>query len=248
MQAPRGTFLAYSTAPGAVAFDGDAGNSPFTAALASELKTPGVAIEQMFKNVRIAVLAETGGRQTPWDSSSLTGDFSFVAKKPMSPEEIEELQLWESIQVSRDPVQVMLFLRAYPGSKLVPAARALLAEAMQEELENADSAGQEPSATVLADPDAADRAAFEDAQQRASIEGYRSYLAAFPQGVFTEFAQTEIAALEAKQTKDPLAGTQMTPSRPRPSRKSQQRRAMPIRSARSGSMWPWPAAARRFRA
>jgi uncharacterized caspase-like protein len=210
MKAPTGTFLAYATAPGAVAYDGNTDNSPFSAALAQEITAPGQPIEQMFKNVRVAVLEQTEGEQTPWDTSSLTSDFAFVAEKPLSPAEIEERQLWDSIQISRDPVQVMLFLRAYPNSTLVPAARALLAEAMQEELATADSAGKEPAAAVLQDPDAADRAAFEVAQELATLEGYESYLDRFPEGVFAEFAKTEIAALEAKVTQDPIAEKEET--------------------------------------
>ncbi|WP_102107695.1 caspase family protein [Oceaniglobus roseus] len=79
MRAPTGTFLAYSTAPGEVALDGVDGNSPFTAALAERIPEPGVPIEQLFKSVRNAVLQATNGAQTPWDTSSLTRNFTFVA-------------------------------------------------------------------------------------------------------------------------------------------------------------------------
>ncbi|MEL6474936.1 MAG: caspase family protein [Pseudomonadota bacterium] len=78
MDAPRGSFIAYATAPGDVAYDGDGANSPYTAALARNLLTPGIQIEQLFKRVRVEVLEATAQQQTPWDSSSLTRDFSFV--------------------------------------------------------------------------------------------------------------------------------------------------------------------------
>jgi hypothetical protein len=42
-------------------------------------RTPGLPIEQAFKQVRVAVNKATNGRQTPWESSSLTEDFRFVA-------------------------------------------------------------------------------------------------------------------------------------------------------------------------
>ena len=77
MSAPTGSFLAYATAPGDVAVDGTGRNSPYSAALARAIQTPGVPIEQVFKQVRIDVLEMTGGQQTPWESSSLTGDFYF---------------------------------------------------------------------------------------------------------------------------------------------------------------------------
>ncbi len=77
MDAPRGSILAYSTAPGEVALDGEGTNSPYTAALAKAMRVPGLKIEEMFKQVRREVLAATGDRQIPWESSSLIGDFYF---------------------------------------------------------------------------------------------------------------------------------------------------------------------------
>jgi len=74
-----GTFLSYSTSPGAEAEDGSGANSPYTAALLQAAREPGLPIEEAFKRVRVAVNKATEGRQTPWDSSSLTEDFRFVA-------------------------------------------------------------------------------------------------------------------------------------------------------------------------
>ena len=74
-----GTFLSYSTSPGAEAEDGNGADSPYTTALLAAAREPGVPIEQAFKRVRVAVNKATEGRQTPWDSSSLTEDFKFVA-------------------------------------------------------------------------------------------------------------------------------------------------------------------------
>jgi len=83
MDAPVGTFLAYSTAPGKVASDGDRGarNSPFAKHMLTAIKQPNMPIEQVFKRVRSAVIDETKGDQIPWDSSSLVGDFFFTVKK-----------------------------------------------------------------------------------------------------------------------------------------------------------------------
>jgi len=74
-----GTFLSYSTSPGAEAEDGNGTDSPYTTALLSAAREPGVPIEEAFKRVRVAVNKLTEGRQTPWDSSSLTEDFRFIA-------------------------------------------------------------------------------------------------------------------------------------------------------------------------
>src|SRR6201993_1383944 len=73
-----GTFVSFSTSPGAEAEDGGGADSPYTTALLTAAREPGVPIEEAFKRVRVAVNKVTDGRQTPWDSSSLTDDFRFV--------------------------------------------------------------------------------------------------------------------------------------------------------------------------
>jgi hypothetical protein len=79
VDAPTGSIVAYSTAPGAEALDstGTGTNSPYTAALLESMKQPGLQIEQLFKRVRLSVHKATDGRQTPWESSSLTTNFAF---------------------------------------------------------------------------------------------------------------------------------------------------------------------------
>ncbi len=71
------TFLSFSTSPGAEAEDGSGANSPYTTALLVAAREPNIPIEETFKHVRVAVNKSTDGRQTPWDSSSLTEDFRF---------------------------------------------------------------------------------------------------------------------------------------------------------------------------
>lgn len=77
MDAPRGTLIVYATAPGDVAFDGDARNGIFTESLLRNIGTPDMDVELMFRQVRVQVLEQTQGKQTPWTSSSLQGNFSF---------------------------------------------------------------------------------------------------------------------------------------------------------------------------
>ena len=78
MDAPGGTIIAYATAPGAKAEDGHSRNGVFTSHLLKHIKTPGLQVEDVLKRVRVDVMAETGGKQIPWDSSSLTRDFYFA--------------------------------------------------------------------------------------------------------------------------------------------------------------------------
>ena len=78
VDAPNGSLVSYSTAPGTEALDGDGVNSPYTTALLQIGKEPGLPIEQALKRVRLAVSGATHQQQFPWESSSLTADFSFL--------------------------------------------------------------------------------------------------------------------------------------------------------------------------
>jgi len=78
LEAPVGTLVAFSTSPGGVALDGPRGeHSIYAKHLLQHLPAPGLAIEHLFKRVRIEVARETGRVQVPWESSSLTADFCF---------------------------------------------------------------------------------------------------------------------------------------------------------------------------
>ncbi|HLG83088.1 MAG TPA: caspase family protein [Bradyrhizobium sp.] len=77
VDAPNGSIVGYSTAPGSEALDGNGGHSPYTAAFLNLAREPNVPIEQLFKRIRLDVAHATDGAQTPWESSSLTSDFYF---------------------------------------------------------------------------------------------------------------------------------------------------------------------------
>ena len=77
VDAPNGSIVSYSTAPGTEALDGDGQNSPYTTALMKIGHEPGLQIEQLLKRVRLDVSNTTARQQFPWESSSLTVEFSF---------------------------------------------------------------------------------------------------------------------------------------------------------------------------
>ena len=134
MGAPSGSLIAYAAAPKQVAFDGEGENSPYTAALAEALVVPGLKIEDVFKRVRVAVEEATNGEQTPWENSSLRGDFYFVSKveEPPPPEptpgvvtdppasELTREQLaaraYEAAERVNTVSSYRLFVEQYPGT------------------------------------------------------------------------------------------------------------------------------------
>src|SRR5262249_20188684 len=77
VDAPTGSLVSYATSPGAEAEDGAGADSPYTSALITIARQQGLPLEQALKRVRLAVHQTTDGRQTPWESSSLTSDFVF---------------------------------------------------------------------------------------------------------------------------------------------------------------------------
>ncbi len=109
-----GTLIAFSTAPGAVALDGNGSNSPFTKALARHVRTPGLEVRQMLTRVRADVAAETRGKQIPWDNSSLLGEVYLAGlSKPEPPR----------VDVSRVAAVFEEFVNKFPTSPHASEAR-----------------------------------------------------------------------------------------------------------------------------
>ncbi len=78
MQAPTGSLIAFSTGPGRVAADGDGENSVYTTSLSKNMLIEDTSIDQVFRNVRAEVLAETGGMQRPVEATQLTGQTFYL--------------------------------------------------------------------------------------------------------------------------------------------------------------------------
>lgn len=148
VDAPAGSIVAYSTAPGTEAFDGAGQHSPYTAAFLKSVKQPGLPIEQLFKRVRLLVSEATEAKQMPWESSSLTSDFVFfnvdsnanVAAAPaVVPEKVQVSQLATrsvekayEIAVAEDSVEYYEeFVRIYPTHPLCDRIRRLLSHRLQ---------------------------------------------------------------------------------------------------------------------
>lgn len=77
MIAPSGTIIAYATAPGSTASDGEGRKGLFTQELLRYIRVPSLKIEDLFKRVRISVKEKSQGKQVPWETSSLEADFFF---------------------------------------------------------------------------------------------------------------------------------------------------------------------------
>ncbi len=147
MDAPTGSLVLYATAPGKTADDGDSGNGVFTRYLVKHLKRPGLTLHDVVLNTRVDVMAATGNRQVPWESSSLIRRVVLrpgsetEAETPARPEASEvasvgqsggsngittqdgEIVFWQSIQNSRECSDYEAYLSSYPGGRFDNLAR-----------------------------------------------------------------------------------------------------------------------------
>lgn len=92
---PMGTFIAYSTQPGATASDGDSSNGLYTKHLLDNILKPGLTIEQVFKRVRNQVMSDSENKQIPWELSSLTGEDFYFLDEVGTPEPAQQVAMLE---------------------------------------------------------------------------------------------------------------------------------------------------------
>lgn len=207
MDAPKGTLIAYATAPGKVASDGSGRNGLYTQELLKNLHTPGLPLEAVFKRVRNGVMQASGDAQTPWESSSLTGDFYFIftgsatvkvqtsaapatsAKRIKTDAEREE-ELWDSIKDTNRADTLNEYLKAYPKGRFIAQARVLLTRLRK------DSA---PIPTLKPEPvtletrhDDIEDALWSEVQKGNSVEDYEAYLSQFSTGKYAALAKVRL--------------------------------------------------------
>ena len=145
---PEGSIVAFSTAPGTVAYDGEGRNSPYVAELSKHMLTPGLKIEDVFKRVRVGVKSRTSRKpspQIPWENSAMTGDFYFVlpqggvnVPEPSYSNESADKTMWKLIEFSKDPTEFESFLNSFPNSQFAPIARVKLKRLTSSELKESD--------------------------------------------------------------------------------------------------------------
>lgn len=213
IEAPRGSFVAYSTAPGDVASDGTGKNSPYTAALATAIITPGLSIEEAFRTVRGSVLSETGNAQTPWESSSLTAPFFFMPAQasvpPVTPagnrtapaaadaaedQRAVELIFWNSVKDSKDPADFAAYLEQFPKGNFAKLAQNRLT-LLSEKPVTPDKLAKPAGTQASDDQRALEFAFWDEVKDSRNPADFNAYLEKFPEGNFVELAQVRLAKL-----------------------------------------------------
>jgi len=163
MDAPVGTLVAYATAPGSVAIDNLQGlrNGLYTTHLLEAIRQRGLKVEEVFKQVRNAVLRASSNKQIPWEASALVGDFYFhppreggaataLAPSPSSspspagapapspaaapaldPQVAIDDALWEAVKDSRNSAELFAYLNRFPMGRHARDARRRLLDLAQ---------------------------------------------------------------------------------------------------------------------
>jgi len=165
VDAARGGLIAYATAPGSVAADGEGANGPYTEELVKAMSVPGLKVEEVFKRVTVEVEKRTGGQQTPWTSSSLRGDlvFNLTVNVTVPPAQAAapaqaasggggetEMLFWRSAQQSNRAEEYRAYLQQFPNGVFAGLAKLRVAE-----LEKPASVAAAPAAPPPPPPAAA---------------------------------------------------------------------------------------------
>jgi hypothetical protein len=197
-----GTFLSYSTSPGAEAEDGNGADSPYTTALLAVAREPGLQIEDAFKRVRVSVNKATEGRQTPWESSSLIEDFAFApgpaganAAQPKTPVAKRSVDEWRR-SLQGKPIEVANEMIVGDGT--VEAYEAFVA------LYTEPPFG--PQARLWLDRQRR-MLAWNDAVLLNTVAAYRAFLVQYPDSDLTATARKLIERLRYRPSPLPVIAT-----------------------------------------
>jgi len=138
--APVGSLLAYATAPGNVASDGEGQNGLYTENLVRELGQRGTRIEDALKRVRLNVRLASHGEQIPWETTSLESDVFIFSEgqKKLSESELEQLveadvTEWARIKSSKKIDDWVGYLRSFPNGRFAEIAQMRLARLLAED-------------------------------------------------------------------------------------------------------------------
>lgn len=157
--APAGSLLAFSTAPGSVAADGIGGGGLYTRNLVRELAVKNARIEDALKRTRLAVRIASRGAQIPWESTSLESDVYLfpthtqkLSEKALEEEFVRELDTWNRVKGSKELDDWVAYLREYPSGKFSEIAQNRVAHLLRAEEQRLAAANPPPAASAPPSP------------------------------------------------------------------------------------------------
>jgi uncharacterized caspase-like protein len=134
---PQGFIVSYSQGPNRHLIDPTSKPGPYSQALFAEIVKSNASIEDILRNVRLRVHAETNGLQSPWEAGQIRGqDFAFyasaeaaapsqpVVRSLSSPQEVKALSREDAYKavVAEDSIRAyQSFIEAYPEDEATPS-------------------------------------------------------------------------------------------------------------------------------
>jgi len=122
IQPAKGALILYAASVGELAADGEGRNGLFTTYLMQAINTPGLKVEDAFKNTAVSV-NRANKDQLPWQSGVILGDFYFTMNapkaktvtitQPAAPGKQGGIEFWNSIKISQNPAYFQAYLGAY---------------------------------------------------------------------------------------------------------------------------------------
>ena len=182
-----GSYIAFATAPGNVAYDGDAQNSPFTAALLKNIGRENVDIRLMMADVRADVYSATDQKQLPWENNSLIGRFYFregatpETQDAVNKKALAERDAFNQARAAGTPKALEDFLEQYPDG--------LFSGIAHDTLQALAKGKTEPAATL-------DDVFWETVRDSVMSDDFQLYLDSFPNGTHRDLAQARIDSLK----------------------------------------------------
>ncbi len=184
-----GSYIAFATAPGNVAYDGNnTRNSPFTAALLNNIGRENVDIRLMMGDVRADVFEATKEKQLPWENNSLIGRFYFrQGATPETRDEVNQKALAERDAFDRARAAGTLdalkeFLGEYPDGLFSGIARDTVAAMVKGQKE-------ETAATL-------EEIFWRTVRDSVLVDDFQLYLETFNSGAYRDLAQARMDALQ----------------------------------------------------
>jgi hypothetical protein len=199
-----GTYIAFATAPGNVAQDGEGRNSPFTRALLDNIDKPNTDVRMMMIDVREEVIKRTEGKQVPWETNSLLGRFYFVTDTSEADErarlkaefdvQAAMFSAWSEVAMTSDIGVLEQFRAKWPKSAFDDVAAARI-DALR-------GAAVEQAAGAI---DRIEEAAWERALATGTLEAIETYKREFPDGQYASLADTYLETLRGSEEKARMA-------------------------------------------
>jgi TolA-binding protein len=204
--APNNTAVMYAAAPSTVVRDSD--RPLFVTELLKEIRAPG-KIEEVFNRTLSGVSRASRGEQSPWFSSSLVEEFSFVRttartqpepEKKSSPPPPDRDAAVQSEYQSAERTGTRKgwedFLAKHPSGRYSDLARDRLAK-----LDPAPAPPKvDPPAPPRPDPDAAVQREYQSAERTGTRKGWEDFLAKHPSGRYSDLARDRLAKLDPAPT------------------------------------------------